>query len=143
MKSKKLLGFSLAALILGFSLAAWAEEVTPVQPDNPYVGVIRNYTKTDVEFPSLNSMGTITVPAKGWVEYRVWTEQFDLIGYVNGNPFFCQKVQVDPNKYQLFCKSYDFVAEIKKDDAAVAGKKARKKRIKRKKPSGPPVEGLG
>jgi hypothetical protein len=142
MKKSGLLGFLLASLMLGLCLSAWATDGSSVPPENPYVGVIRNYTKTDVEVPSLNSMGTITVPAKGWVEYRVWTEQFDLIGYVNGKPFYCQKVKVDPDKYQLFCKTYDFVAEIKKDEAAPA-KKVRKKRIKRKKPTGQPVEGLG
>ncbi len=128
-------------LMLGLSLTAWADNGAPVQPDNPYVGVIKNHTKKDVQVPSLNSLGTITVPAKGWVEYRVWTEQFDLIGYVDGQPYHCQKITVDPDKYQLFCKSYDFLAEIRKDEPAPV--KKLKKRIKRKKRSGPAVEGLG
>lgn len=132
----------LVGLTLALSLTAWADNGAPPQPDNPYVGVIKNYTTKDVEVPSLNSMGTITVPAKGWVEYRVWTEQFDLIGYVNGQPYHCQKITVDPDKYQLFCKSYDFVAEIRKDEPAAPVKKL-KKRIKRKKRSGPAMEGLG
>ncbi|MCL6622009.1 MAG: hypothetical protein K6T55_07885 [Syntrophobacterales bacterium] len=116
--------------------------VTPVQPDNPFVGVIRNYTARDVEVPSLNSMGTITVPAKGWVEYRVWSEHFNFIGYVDGQPFHCEKVQVDPDKYQLFCKSYDFVVEIRKEEPRAPSKKL-KKRIKKRKASLPVEQDVG
>ncbi len=123
-------GFLAGALLLMVGLAS--AEMTPIQPDNPYVGVIKNYTKRDVEVPSLNSMGTITVPAKGWVEYRVWSDQFQFIGYVDGQPYHCQKVQVDPDKYQLFCKSYDFLVEIRKDEPRVPSKKL-KKRVKKRK----------
>ncbi len=109
-----------------------AAEVTPIQPDNPYVGVIKNYTKKDVEVPSLNSMGTITVPAGGWVEYRVWSEKFQFLGYVDGQPYHCATVQVDPEKYQLFCKSYDFLVEIRQAEPPAPSKKL-KKRVKKRK----------
>lgn len=117
-----------------------ASATAPPPAEPPYTGVIKNQTKHEVNVPARNSQGTITVPPKGWVEYTVWNDSFDLIGYVNGNPYYCQKINVDPKKYQLFCKSYDFVAEIKATEPAA--KKKLKKRIKRKKP-GPAVEGLG
>lgn len=132
--------FLMGALLMIAGLVS--AEMTPIQPDNPYVGVIKNYTKRDVEVPSLNSMGTITVPAKGWVEYRVWSDQFQFIGYVDGQPYHCQKVQVDPDKYQLFCKSYDFLVEIRKDEPRVPSKKL-KKRVKKTKAAAADGASLG
>lgn len=132
--------FLAAALLLMAGLVS--AEMTPIQPDNPYVGVIKNYTKKDVQVPALNSMGTITVPAGGWVEYRVWSEQFQFIGYVDGQPYRCEKVQVDPDKYQLFCKSYDFLVEISKDEPKVPSKKL-KKRVKKRKVAAADTDILG
>ncbi|MCX7950194.1 MAG: hypothetical protein N2509_08800 [Treponemataceae bacterium] len=137
---KKIILLAGALLLLAGTAAA---EMTPVQPDNPYVGVIKNYTKKDVEVPSLNSMGTITVPAKGWVEYRGWSDQFQFIGYLDGQPFHCQKVQVEPDKYQLFCKTYDFLVEIRKDDELRAPSKKLKKRVKKRKVAAGDGDSLG
>ncbi|MBW1992537.1 MAG: hypothetical protein JRI59_10600 [Deltaproteobacteria bacterium] len=100
---------------------AGAEVTTPAIQEPPYVGVIRNLTKHDISFYSENSQGTITVPARGWVEYVVWHETFDLIGYRNGDPYFCKKIEVMPGNYQFKCKSYDFMAIIGEEPVAVEG----------------------
>jgi len=112
------------------TLAANAPEPLP-----PFTGVIRNYTPYDVAIPSANSSATIIVPARGWVEYTVWSPRFDLIGYVKGDPFDCQKVQAIPRSVTFQCKNYDFLAEIRKPELErppVRIYKKLKKRIKRR-----------
>jgi len=97
-----------AVLLVTMVTLAWA--AAPTEP--PYTGVIRNFTKHDVSFYSENSQGIIVVPAQSWREYVVWHEDFDLIGYVQGDPYFCQKIQVMPGQFSFKCKSYDFMAII-------------------------------
>jgi|UniRef100_A0A7C3WM28 hypothetical protein len=89
-----------------------ADATTPSVKEPPYVGVIRNFTKHDISFYSENSQGIVTVPAKGWVEYVVWHENFELLGYLKGDPYFCKKMEVQPGQFQFNCKSYDFMAII-------------------------------
>ena len=89
-----------------------ADATTPAPKEPPYVGVIKNLTKNDISFYTENSQGTIIVPAKGWVEYVVWHDNFDLIGYLKGDPYFCKKMAVQPGHFQFNCKSYDFMAVI-------------------------------
>lgn len=112
----------------------------------PYVGVIINKTKYDVSVPSLNSGATLIVPAEGWIEYVVWSTEFEVIGYFCGSPLCCQKVKVNPKSYQFMCKAYDFSAEIcPAEKPAKKSKPVRKKRKRfwRKKPKPIEVEGLG
>jgi hypothetical protein len=108
----------------------------------PYTGVIQNHSSLDISFQSQNSGAVVVVPAEGFLEFTVWSNTFDLIGYVDGKPVFCQKIKVSPRTYQFMCKSYDFMAEIKKEKPAPKAKKKVRKR-KRKTPKGEGVEGFG
>ena len=99
-----------AAMVAAIFSAAYA--AAPIAVDPPYTGVIRNLTNHDISFYSENSQGTIVVPAKSWREYVVWHENFDLIGYLKGDPYYCRKMQVMPGQFPFNCKSYDFIAII-------------------------------
>ena len=140
---KKLAFIFIALMFLaGVAQAQFAlEDLEELAPIVAYTGVIKNTTWCDVSIPSANSGATITVPARGWVEYTVWVPAFTLIAYRYGQPYHCQEVQVDPQQHQFLCRNYDFVAEI----VAAKPKKKRPVRKKRrpKKPIGPEVEGLG
>ena len=133
----------LVILALSFIIALSFAGVTGAgpQPDAPYTGVIQNHTQYCISIPSGNSDGTLIVPPGGWIEYVVWAPEFQLMGYVAGQPYYCQKITVVPQKYPFKCKSYDFLAEIK---AAEAGKP---KPVRKKRPAkeswGEEVEGLG
>ena len=113
-------------------------------PDRlPYSGVIQNHSKYDISFPSANSSGTLIVPAGGYLEYRVYTPSFNLIGYVDGKPYYCQKIDVRPRGYAFMCKHYDFMAEVMaKEEPMKKPAPLRQKRPVRKLKPGE-VEGLG
>jgi hypothetical protein len=98
--------------MFGIIVLSGADATTPALKEPPYVGVIRNFTKHDISFYSQNSQGTITVPAKGYVEYVVWHENFELIGYLQGDPYYCKDMEVMPGHFQFNCKDYDFMAII-------------------------------
>ena len=78
----------------------------------PYTGVIKNNTACEFSIPSQNSMGTLIVPARGWIEYVVWDPKFEVIPYYKGNPFGCQWVTVTPKAFCYMCKNYDFMVDI-------------------------------
>jgi hypothetical protein len=78
----------------------------------PYTGIIKNNTSCDFSLPSQNSLGTLIVPARGWIEFVVWDPKFEVIPYYNGKPFGCQKVMVTPKAFPYMCKEYDFMVEI-------------------------------
>ncbi len=80
--------------------------------------------------PSLNSGGTLMIPARGWIEYVAYTKNFDLTVYADGKPFYCLKICADPKQYQYMCKNYDFMAEIVKPEPVVK-KGQRGKKMKR------------
>jgi hypothetical protein len=109
-----------------------------------FTGVIKNQTRYDVYFPSDNSGGTILVPASGSAEFIIWSPTYELIGYVNGQQVYCEKVQVVPDNFKFRCKTYDFVAEITAPPCRPKAYKFKKKRRHApRKPQGPEVEGLG
>ena len=144
MKRLLLLTFATFLLLALSGVTQAALEPSPQEAIPPYTGVIQNKTNHDISFTSENSGGTLIVPARGWIEYTVWKPNVNLIGYLNGKPYFCEKVRVNPQSYPFMCKKYDFVAEIVKAEPAPKAKKAvRKKRPLRKKPVGAEVEGLG
>jgi hypothetical protein len=111
--------------------------------DAPYTGVIQNHTCYSISIPSANSDGTLIVPPGGWVEYVAWVPEFKLTGFVCGRAYYCEKIKVIPKNFQFMCKSYDFLAEIKKEEPArKPAAPARKKRPVRKLKANE-VEGLG
>jgi hypothetical protein len=99
---------------VGVALLVAAAGVAGVASAAPFTGIIKNNTAYELSIPSYNSMGTLIVPPKGWIEYVVWDGQFELIPYRDGQPvtWGCQKVSVKPHSYPFMCKNYDFVAEI-------------------------------
>jgi hypothetical protein len=142
MKRFALLVFA-AILLLALAGITFGNADQPSQQP-PYTGVIQNKTKYDISFPSGNSDATLIVPARSSMEYQTWYPSFDLIGYVDGKPYYCQKINVNPKNYQFMCKNYDFMAEIfGKEKPVRKAKPIRQKRPKRKKPAGEEVEGLG
>ena len=74
----------------------------------PYTGVIKNNTACEFSIPSQNSMGTLIVPARGWIEYVVWDPKFEVIPYYKGNPFGCQWVTVTPKAFCLHVQKLRF-----------------------------------
>jgi hypothetical protein len=109
------------------------------QPSRLYTGIIKNKTKYDVSVPSGNSGATLTIPAKGWIEYSAWTRRFELTAYHDGKPFYCMKIVADPRSQPFMCKKYDFMMEIVKPEPKP--EKKMKKAIKKKKKDG--VEASG
>ncbi len=103
----------------------------------PYTGVINNTTSHAITFYSKNSGATLIVPARSWMEYVTWVPEFRMIGYLNGEPYYCENIAVTPDQVQFMCKSYDFMAEIVQEEAPAPPQKFRKKL----KPG--EVEGLG
>uniref|UniRef100_A0A7C3UZN6 Uncharacterized protein n=1 Tax=Desulfobacca acetoxidans TaxID=60893 RepID=A0A7C3UZN6_9BACT len=101
------------ALLVAMLAVAGAEALaTGTAALPPYIGVIKNNTSSDFSLPSQNSLGTLIVPAKGWIEFVVWDPGFEVIPYYNGKPFGCQKVTVTPKGIPYMCKNYDFLVEI-------------------------------
>ena len=128
----------LGVIFLATNVMAQDVAGTPEKP-LPYTGLIKNNTKYDLSIPSLNSGGTLIVPAKSTIEYTVWSPSFELDAYHNGTEIWCEKISVTPDKFQHMCKKYDFMAEIVK--AEPEHKPVHKKRHKR--PRGEGVEALG
>jgi hypothetical protein len=110
---KKTVSLALLAGIIALVLATAAMAAAP-GPGTlpPYVGIIKNNSGADIAVPSENSLATLTVPARSWIEFVVWDPKFDLIPYLNGKPFGCQKVTVTPRAFAYMCKDYDFLVEI-------------------------------
>ncbi len=109
------------------------------QPSRLYTGIIKNKTNYDVSVPSGNSSATLTIPAKGWIEYSAWSRRFDLTAYHNGKPFYCMKIVAEPRSQPFMCKKYDFMMEIVKPEPKPA--KKMKKAIKKKKTDGVEAHG--
>jgi hypothetical protein len=109
------------------------------QPSRLYTGIIKNKTNYDVSVPSGNSGATLTIPAKGWIEYSAWTRRFELTAYHNGKPFYCMKIVADPRSQPFMCKKYDFMMEIVKPEPKP--EKKMKKAIKKKKKDGAEASG--
>ena len=110
---KKNLTITLLAGMIALWLVTWANAVA-MGPSTlpPYTGIIKNNTACDFSLPSQNSMGTLIVPARGWIEFVVWDPKFDVVPYYDGKPFGCQKVAVTPKAFAYMCKNYDFMVEI-------------------------------
>jgi hypothetical protein len=102
-----------AVMFLAFSGITRAGAYPGEEPLPPYTGVIYNRTGYDIWIPSLNSSATLLVPARGWIEYTVWSPTFEVLGYVNGKLDWCQRITVTPGALQFLCKRYDFSAEIR------------------------------
>ncbi|MEW6387360.1 MAG: hypothetical protein AB1491_07585 [Thermodesulfobacteriota bacterium] len=101
----------------------------------PYTGIIINKSSKDVSFPSQDSGAALIVPAGGNLEYIAWSREFNLLGYVADQPYFCRKIKIGNVKFPYHCKHYDFLAEIKSDRPAPSRQPLRKKpRVKRKPP---------
>lgn len=112
-------------------------------PARTYTGVIKNSTKTDVVVPSLNSGGTLVIPAHGFIEYVAYVRNFDLTVYSDGKPFYCLKIAADPKNYQYMCKQYDFIAEIVKPEPTQKYGPGKLKRRIKKKPKSDEEKGVG
>jgi hypothetical protein len=104
-----------------------------LQDGFPYTGIIKNKTCYEVSIPSDNSGATLVIPPYGWIEYTIWTHQFDVAAYHDGDPFYCLKLIANPQAYTFKCKKYDFMAEIVKAEPAGKGKpgKKMKRRVKK------------
>jgi hypothetical protein len=113
MSKKKIISVLLAGVLALLLVVSWANAEAPgLEPLPPYIGIIKNNSGQDVSVPSENSQATLIVPARGWIEFVVWDPQFDLIPYLGGKPFGCQKVIVQPDSVPYMCKNYDFLVEI-------------------------------
>jgi len=125
----------LLACVAALLLVAWAQAQAPdLEPLPPYVGIIKNNSTHDISVPSENSLATLIVPAKGWIEYTVWDPKFDLVPYYKGKPFACEKVVVTPDAFPYMCTKYHFLVELKVSEPAPAQKwydKKYKKRYRR------------
>lgn len=97
-----------------------------------YTGIIKNNTKYELSVPSQNSLGTLIIPPKGWIEYTVWEPRARFSPYLNGEPYRCFDIKPKPKAYDFMCKKYDFMAVI---DAAEKPEyyKKYKKRVRKKK----------
>jgi hypothetical protein len=110
---KKTVTVMVLAGVMALFLASWAGAATPTTSTlPPYTGIIKNNTSCEFSIPSQNSMGTLIVPAKGWIEFTVWDPKFDVIPYYSGKPYGCQKVTVTPKAFNYMCKNYDFMVDI-------------------------------
>jgi hypothetical protein len=112
MPKKKIIGALLASVVVLLLVTGAKAEVSGLEPLPPYVGIIKNNCRHDISVPSENSLATLIVPARGWIEFVVWDPKFDLIPYLEGKPFGCQKVTVTPDAFPFMCKNYDFIVEL-------------------------------
>ena len=117
-------------------LVTWADAVG-IGPTAlpPYTGIIKNNTSCDFSLLSQNSLATLIVPARGWIEFVVWDQKFDVVPYYKGTPFGCQKVTVTPKAFPYMCKNYDFLVEINGPGPCPTTKryyKKYKKRVRKK-----------
>ncbi len=97
-----------------------------------YTGIIKNKTRYDLSIPAANSDATLTLPARGWIEYTAWTNRFDVTAYRDGKPFYCMKVDAHPKEYPFMCKNYDFICEVVRPEPASGPSKLKPRKIKRK-----------
>jgi hypothetical protein len=112
MRKKKII-LALLASVVALLVVTGATTKSPgVEQLPPYIGVIKNNTKYDLSVPSENSLATLIVPGRNWIEFVVWDPKFDFIAYHEGEPFACQKIVVNPDAYPYMCKNYDFIVEI-------------------------------
>lgn len=135
---KKNITVTLIAIMVAVMVVTWADAVT-TGPSTlpPYTGIIKNNTSCDFSLPSQNSLGTLIVPARGWIEFVAWDPKFDVIPYHNGKPFGCQKVSVTAKAFPYMCREYDFIVEINGPCPYSTEKQyyqKYKKRVRKKKP---------
>ncbi len=116
-----------------------SQDVLRGQEIRPYVGLVRNFAEVDIAVPSANSAATIIVPAQSAVEYTVWQPNFTLFAYARGKEVYCRRMQVQPKKYSVFCKKYDFLAEIYPESTVPS---AALPRWESSFPSEPPVQSI-
>ncbi len=128
-KMSRWLALGAAVIILGSAAGAAAAEASALPP---YVGIIKNNSAYDVSVPSENSLATLIIPGKSWIEFVVWDPKFDLIPYINGKPFGCQKVSVTPKAFPYMCKDYDFIVEINPPAGQGEYPRKYKKRVRKK-----------
>lgn len=137
---RKKIALAVLASMAALLLVTWANAVAPgPEPLPPFIGVIKNNTKGELSIYSQNSLGTVIVPPKGWIEFVVWDPKFDLIPYKEGEPYGCQKVTVTPKAIPYLCKNYDFMAEINPLPAKATQEyyqKKRKYRVRKKAKTG-------
>ncbi len=112
MRKEIILSVFLATVIALLLMTGAKAEVPEPGPLPPYVGIVKNNSNYDISLPSENSQATLIVPAQGWIEFVVWDPKFDLVPYLDGKPFACQKVMVKPYAFPYMCKDYDFLVEI-------------------------------
>jgi hypothetical protein len=110
---KKIMSLALSASVIALLLVTVANAAAP-GPETlpPYIGIIKTNSTSDISVPSENSLATLIIPARSWIEFVVWDPKFDLIPYIAGKPFGCQKVTVTPKAFAYMCKNYDFLVEI-------------------------------
>jgi hypothetical protein len=109
----------------------------PKKNARAYTGIIKNRTKYDINIPSLNSDATLTVPAKGFIEYTAWKKHFEVTAYRDGKPFYCLKINATPREYAFMCKKYDFICEVVGPEPATGPSKLKprkKRKVKREEP---------
>jgi hypothetical protein len=138
MPKKKMTAALLAGMIALLVVVTGANAVsTGITTLPPYTGIIKNNTSCDFSLKSQNSLATLIVPAKGWIEYVVWDPKFEVIPYYNGQPFGCQNVMVTPKGFPYMCKQYDFMVEINGPGPCPAEqiyKGKYKKRVRKRRP---------
>jgi hypothetical protein len=138
MPKKKLTAILLAGMVALLLVVTGANAVsTGIATLPPYTGIIKNNTSCDFSLKSQNSLGTLIVPARGWIEYVVWDPKFEVIPYYNGEPFGCQNVTVTPKGFPYMCKKYDFMVEINGPSPCPAEqiyKGKYKKRVRKRRP---------
>jgi hypothetical protein len=135
MPKKKISVILLAGLVALLVVTGANAVSTGTAPLPPYTGIVKNNTSCDFSLMSQNSLGTLIVPARGWIEFVVWDPKFEVIPYYNGKPFGCQNVMVTPKGFPYMCKDYDFMVEINGPGPCPAEqlyKGKYKKRVRRK-----------
>ncbi|MCL4503361.1 MAG: hypothetical protein M1438_16170 [Deltaproteobacteria bacterium] len=101
-------------------------------PARKYTGIIKNKTRYEVSVPSGNSGATLTIPARGWIEYTAYARHFPLTAYHNGKPFYCMNINASVGDYPFMCDRYDFMVEIVKPEPRPLAPGKKMKRYKRK-----------
>ncbi len=139
MPKKKIIAALLAGMVALLVVTGANAVSTGTYTLPPYTGIIKNNTSCDFSLMSQNSMATLIVPAKGWIEYVVWDPKFDVVPYYNGKPFGCQKVTVTPKGFPYMCRQYDFMVDINGPGPCPAEqqplyKGKYKKRVRKKRP---------
>jgi hypothetical protein len=138
MSKKKITAALLAGMVALLVVVTGASAIsTGTATLPPYTGIIKNNTSCDFSLMSQNSLGTLIVPARSWIEYVVWDPRFEVTPYYDGKPFGCQKVTVTPNGFPYMCKQYDFMVEINGPGPCPAEQQYKgkyKKRVRKRRP---------